>query len=222
MQRRRRLELLLIRAEEMEKGSVYSFSDQIINGLRKANELAVVGVGNAMSLACKAVQRSSSISKVAIDELSLDYIGSPTLALGGVFFILNKESKKNWDSEKEEIEKKMKLNFEPDGQLIIITRNLMPEKIIPLCLSKLSQLEFLKISATGTTINRAVLVALELARGDIAKDVLGIALVALSTVKFPAPAGESSVLETAMDIFIKKNVKTAYSEKHRQIIRMLQ
>jgi DNA-binding protein len=222
MQRRRRLELLLIKPEEMEKGSVHTFSEQIINGLRKEKELAVVGVGNAMSLACKAVQRSSNISKVAIDELSLDYLGSPTLGLGGVFFILNKESRKNWDSEKEKIEKKMKLNFEPDGQLVVVTKNLMMEKIIPLCLSKLSQSEALKISATGTTINRAVLVALELTRGDIAKDVWGIELVALSTVKFPAPAGESSVLETAIDIFIRKNLKISYSEKHRQIIKLLQ
>jgi DNA-binding protein len=206
----------------MEKGSVYSFSDQIINALRKEKEIAVVGVGNAMSLACKAVQRSSSISKVAIDELSLDYIGSPTLALGGVFFILNKESKKNWDSEREKIEKTMKLNFEPDGQLVIITKDSIMEKIIPLCLSKLSRSESLKISATGTTINRAVLVALELTRGDIAKDVWGIDLVVLSTKKFPAPGGESSFLETAMDVFIKKNLKISYSEKHRQVIKMLQ
>jgi hypothetical protein len=212
--------LLLIRPEEVEKGGVYSFSDQIINGLRKEEELFVVGVGNAISLACMAVQRSSSIAKVAINELSLDYIGSPTLGLGGVFFVLNKESKRDWDGEKKKLEEGMKLSFERDGQLIVVSKNLLPEKAIPLCLSKMAESELLKISATGNTINRAALITLELTKGDIAKDVLGIVLTTLSTVKFSA--GTATVLETAMDIFIKKGVKTYYSAKHKKILKMLE
>jgi hypothetical protein len=212
--------LFLIKPESVEKGSVYSFSGQIINELRRQEELCVVGIGSAISLASMAVQRSCSIAKIAINELSLNYIGSPTLGLGGVFLVLNKESKRNWDSEKKKLEKGMKLSFERDGQLIIVSRNLLPEEVIPLCLSKLAKSELLKISATGNAINRAALIALELTKGDIARDELGIELVTLSTVEFEI--SKTNIPETAMDIFIRKGAKTFYSKKHEEILKILE
>jgi hypothetical protein len=211
--------LLLIKQDDVQKGGVYQFSDQIINGLRKETEMFVVGVGSAISMACMAVQRASSISKVAIDEVSLDYVGSPALGLGGVFFILNKESTRDWDAEKTELEKKMKLTFEHGGQLIVVSNALSPEKAIPLSLSRLSQSDLLKISAAGSAINRAALIALELTKGNIARDRLGLCLVAISTVKHTVK--ETVVPETVMDIFIRKGFETVYSKKHNGILKML-
>jgi hypothetical protein len=44
-----------------------------------------------------AVQRSRNIARVSIDDLSLDYVGSPTLGICGAFFVLTKEEEKDWD-----------------------------------------------------------------------------------------------------------------------------
>ena len=212
--------LLLIKPELLEKGSAFEFSDQIINSLRKEDELFVVGIGSAVSLACMAVQRSTSLARASVDELSLSYIGSPMLGLGGVFFVIGKEPKRDWEKERKDLEKGMNLSFDRNGQLVVISRKLLPEKTIPLCLSKLLEADSLKISATANSINRAVSIALELTEGTIAPYELCIPLVSLSTVKFVGE--ENTVLETAMDIFLKKGKKAPRSKKHEQMLKELQ
>lgn len=216
----RLLHLILVKPEDMEKGSVYHFSEQIINTLRTEDEIGVVGFGNAVSLTCMAVQLSSNIAKVLIGELTIDYVGSPTLGLAGVFFLLTKESTVDWEKRKNEIESKMKLNFEHDGQLVIITKKLPPERIIPLCLTKLSISDLLEIVATGSLINRASSIVMELTKGKIAKDIIGIKLVSLSTVKFEVEA--QTILDTRMTIILEKGSKTSYSEKHKQMLKLLE
>jgi hypothetical protein len=211
---------ILIKPEFVEKGSAVKFSDQIINILRTEDELFVVGIGNATSLACMAVQRSASMARVFINELSLSYIGSPALGLAGVFFVLNSEPRRNWESEKEALEKGMNLSFDRSGQLIVISKRLLPEKIIPLCLFKFLETDLLKISATAGSIYRAISTALELTEGKIAPYELCIPLVALSTMKFTV--GENISLETGIDIFIRKGKKTAHSGKHEQMLKDLQ
>jgi len=214
------MELILIKPEDLAKGSAYRFSGQIINGLRKEKELSVVGFGNAISLACMAVQISSSIANVSVSELSLDYIGSPKLAISGIFFILDKESKINWDEKKVNVESKMKLNFERDGQLVVVSKKLSPDEIMPLCLSKLAKSDLLKITGAGVSISRAVSVALELTKGNIAKEPWGIKLVTLSTVPFKVE--ETTVFGTGIEIFLEKGSQTCYTEKHKQILKMLE
>jgi hypothetical protein len=114
-------DLILIRPDDIQKGSSYRFSDQIINGLRKEEELFVVGMGNAISLACATVQRATSLTKGAISEISIDNIGSSKLGLSGVFIVLNKVSKRDLSSEAKELEKGMRLTFDRNGQLLIVS-----------------------------------------------------------------------------------------------------
>jgi len=211
---------ILIRPENLGKGSAYHYSDQIINGLRTEKELSVIGFGNAISLGCMAVQISTRIANVYINELSLDYVGAPALGISGVFFVLGKKSKVDWEEEKRKLESKMKLTFEHEGQLIVVSRKLSPDKMVPLCLSKLARSESLKITAAGTSINRAASLTLELTKGDITKEPVGIRLVTLSTIEFEAEPKKT--LGTGMEIYLKKGACTTYSEKHKQILRMLQ
>jgi len=201
------------------RGKAHHFSDQIINELRREKELGVIGFGNAISLACMAVQISSSIANVSISELSLDYIGPPTLGISGVLFILSKESKVDWGEKKEGLESKMNLTFERDGQLVIISKNLSPDKMIPLCLSKLTKSELLKITAVGTSINRLASLTLELTKGDIAKEPVGIELVTLSTITFETEP--KAFVATSLEVYLKRGIHTTYSKKHKEILKML-
>ena len=50
-------ELILIRPDDVQKGSTYKYSDLIINSLRKVDEIFVVGMGSAMSSASAAVSQ---------------------------------------------------------------------------------------------------------------------------------------------------------------------
>jgi len=214
------MDLVLIRPEDLGRGAAYRFSDQIVNGLRKERELAVVGFGNAISLACMAVQISSGIANVSIGELSLDYIGAPSLAISGVFFVLDKESRVNWEEEKKKIDDKMKLDFSRDGQLVVVSRRLSPEKMVPLCLAKIARSGLLKIAARGISINRAVSLALEIARGNIAKEPVGITLVTLSTVTLRRE--DTEAFATAMEIYLHKGVQTVYTAKHKEVLEKLE
>lgn len=211
-------ELLLIRPDDVQKGSTYRYSDQIINLLRKVDEIFVVGMGSAMSLASAAVSRATSISKVSISEVTIDYIGAPKLGIGGVFFVLCRESGIDWDAKKKEMEKGMNLSFDRTGQLLVVSNNLPTERAIPMALSRIAESGCLKISAAGTAINREVPIALELTKGDIAKDELGIALVVVFSTKYTRDG--ITVPETVMEIFITKG-KKPLSKKHDLILKLL-
>jgi len=179
-----------------------------------------VGFGNGTALACMAVQISSSIANVFIKEMSLDFISSPALRIGAVFFVLGKERAVDWEKRKKEFDDKMKLDFSRDGQLIVVSRDLTPDKAIPLSLSKLARSEMLKIMAAGSAINRAVSLALELAKGDIAKEPIGIEFVVLSTIRFKIE--NADVQGTGIEIYLRKGVQTVYTPKHKEITKMLQ
>lgn len=214
------MELILIRPEDVAKGSAYHFSDQVINMIRTDREFAVVGFGNAIALACMAVQVSSNIANVSIREISLDYIGAQTLGIGGIIIILGKEGKIDWSQKKKALDEKMKLDFTRDGQLIVISRNLSTDQVIPLSLAKLSKSELLKITATGPAINRATLLALELAKGNIAKEPIAIELVVLTTIEVKTQAG--SIQATGIEIYLRKGITTVYTQKHQEILKMLE
>jgi len=215
-----KMKLILIKPEAVERGGAYRFSDQIINGLRTEKELSVVGFGNAIALTCMAVQVSSNIANVSIRELSLDYIGAPALQIGGVIVILDKERVVDWNQKKKALDEKMKLDFSREGQIIVISQKLSADQVVPLSLSKLARSELLKITATGTAINRATLLALELTKGNIAKECVGIELVTLSTVEFRKESRVEQI--TGIEIYLRKGIQTAYTPKHKEVLKMLE
>ena len=213
-------DLLIIKPEDVQKGSVYRFSDQIINTLRKVEELFVVGTGIAISLTATAVSRAASIANVNIGEVTLDYIGAPKLGIGGIFFVLNKEPRIDWEAKKNDLEKTLNLSFDRGGQLLIISNNLPNDRAIPLALSRVAETGSLKISAAGTAINREVPIALELVKGGLAKEELGIELVFVTTKPHKLDDTGTVRPETIMEIFISKG-KKHLSRKHEQILKML-
>ena len=214
------MKLIVIKPETVARGSAFQFSNQIINAIREDKELAVVGFGNATALACMAVQLSSNLAKVSPREISLDYVGAPTLGIGAVVIALDKETPIDWQKKAQELDGKMNLDFSREGQIIVISKNLSADQIIPMSLSKLSKSNYLKITAAGVAINRAVPLALELAKGDIAKFPIGVELVVLATIELK---GETGTVEgTSMQIYLRKGIKTAYTPKHREIMKMLQ
>lgn len=214
------MKLIVVKPESVARGSAFQFSNQIINALREDKELGVVGFGNATALACMAVQLSSNLARVSPEEIALDYLGAPSLGIGAVVIALSKETNVDLPKKVRELDAKLNLDFSREGQIIVISRNLSPDQVVPMSLAKLAKSDYLKITAAGVAINRAVPLALELARGDIAKFPIGIELVALETIEL---RGETGTVEgTSMQIYLKKGVKTVYTPKHRGIMKMLE
>jgi len=211
------MEILVIRPDDVGKGKVNVFSDVIINKMAKVDELDVIGISNGLSLACSATRMSSEFARVHIKEVFLDYLDIPILGkIAGIFFTLTGEQTVDWDSEKASLEKEMKLTFAADGQLVVISQNLPVEQMIPLCLRKLWKNDTIKIQACGAAINRAANLALEITKGKISKEVVGIALMALSTIRGTYEGKETAM--TGLEIFLRKGSETKYSKHHETIL----
>ncbi len=211
------MELLIIRPDDVGKGQVSVFSDQIINRMSKISQLDVIGIGSGVSLACQAVCRSSEFARIHVSEIFVDYLDIPILGKMGAFFLtLSGEKAVDWEAEKEKLEKGMKLTFGVDGQLLVISQKLPPEQIIPLCLKKLWRNDTVKILAYGTSIIRATNLALEITLGKISKEVVGVALMVLST-KIATIEGKETPI-TGLEIFLKKGNETKYSKHHKTVL----
>lgn len=213
-------EIILVRPEEIGKGRAFFYRDKIINEMRKAKELDVIGITNAISLTCSAVRMSLEIAGIYVQEMCLDYIPLPILSrVSAIFFALGLEPKPDWEVEKAKLEKDMKLDFDREGQLVVVSRKLSPEQMVPLCLSKLSHSDRLKVAGSGFWINRTATLALEITKGSISKGPVAIELMGLSTAKFSTPDGEKST--TILEIFLKAGKTTEYSPRHHTVISKL-
>lgn len=211
------MEILIVRPDDVGKGKVNVFSDQIINRMAKVDELDIVGISNGISLVCSAVRMSSEFARVHIKEVFLDYLDIPILGrMGGIFFTLTGEQTVDWDSEKAKLEKEMKLSFAADGQLVVVSQNLPAEQMIPLCLKRLWKNDTVKIQACGASINRAANLALEITRGKISPEVVGVVLMTLSTIRGTFEGRDTAI--TGLEIFLRKGIETEYSKHHESVI----
>jgi hypothetical protein len=211
------MNILLIRPEEIGKGRAFFYSDKIINEMTSSEQLDVVGISNAIALTCQAVQMSTEIASVNIKEISLNYISLPIFGnIGGIIFTLSQKPDNNWGDKKNSIEEKMDLTFRRDGQIIVVSKSLPPETMIPLTLRKLSKAEKIKLMGSGQMINRVANLALEITKGKISRDKIGIELIVLSSKKFTTPQGEKST--TNLEIFLKKGLVSTPTRRHSMVL----
>ena len=188
--------------------------------MKTTEELDLIGISNAISLACSSVQASSRIASIYVEEVCLDYIPISVLGkVGGIFFLLSRKPTVDWESKKTEIEKGMTLDFTKEGQLVVVSRKLSPEQMIPLCLSKLSKSAKLKIMSSGFFMNRVATLALEVTKGGISKGPVAIELITLSTFEVETPDGLKTT--TALEIHLKSGEKTKYTKRHLKNLSLL-
>lgn len=210
-------EPIIIKPEDLSTKDVTFFSQQIIRSMIKYEELDVIGISSAIFLACSAVNVSTNIANIYVNSLSLDYIDIPVIGkFEGSFFVLSREPKIDWTAERQKLDKEMKLTIEPDGQLVVVSRRVSPEKMITICLWKLSKFDLVKIIAAGTAINNAVAVALQVARGGISKEPVALRLVTLTTVPSKETTPPKPV--TGIEIYLQKGMETTYDKRHLKIL----
>jgi len=209
--------LILIKPDDIiGKGAIF-FSQQIIDAIMKSEEVDVIGFGTSIFLTCSAVNISTNIANIHIHDISLDYIEIPVIGKNEVilFTLKNFPPEKPLETLAKEIDKRLNLSFSSNGQLIVVSRKQNIEKMVTLCLWKLSKMDEIKLMAGGTAINNAVKIALILSKGGIAKEPVSIKLISLETfqrsrVQPPKPI-------TGISIYLGKG-QTEIVERHRNII----
>ena len=195
-------------------------SERVILGMMKAEQLDIIGLNTAVFLACSAINIATEIANIHVNELCVDYIKVPVLGrFEAVFARVGKEPKIDIKSRIEEEEKGMNLTTDREGQLIAVRRGGRIEKLVTLCLLKLSRVEKLKLIAAASAINDAVSLALHLTQGSISKEPIGITFISFSSIQ---SRDDPTKKMTGISIFLEKGQKTAYSKRHQELVKKLE
>ena len=195
-------------------------SERVILGMMKAEQLDIIGLNTAVFLACSAINIATEIANIHVNELCVDYIEIPVLGrFEAVFVRVGKEPKIDINSRIEEEEKGMNLTTDREGQLIAVRRGGRIEKLVTICLLKLSRVEKLKVIAAASAINDAVSLVLQLTQGSISKEPIGITFISFSTIQ---SRDDPTKKMTGISIFLKKGQKTAYSRRHQELVKKLE
>lgn len=209
--------LIVIKPDDvMTRGSTY-FSQQIISSIMNLGEVDVIGLGTAIFLACSGVNISMDIASVYVHEISLDYVDIPVLGRFEVilFTLKNKPLEKPLKFLADEIDKELNLTLTPEGQLIVVSRRQSIEKMVALCLWKMSRFDQIKVIGGGTAINNAAKIALTLSKGGISKAPTYIKLISLDKLKRTRGAIEKPI--TGIEIYLEKG-KEKVSKRHKKLL----
>lgn len=218
MYRMSEIEPLIIKPQDLSL-KVSDLSEKVVLNLMKSEEFDVIGLSDAIFLACSAVNIATDIANAHVNELYADTLEIPILgSMEAIFIRVGREAKLDVAKRIEEEEKGMILTTDKEGQLITVRRGLRMEKLVTLCLIKLSKTEKLKLIAAASAINDAVKLALQLTKGPVAKEPVGISFMTLYSI----PSREDPQKKmTAISIYLEKGRKTEYSKRHQELIKKL-
>jgi len=209
---------LIIKPQDLSL-KVSDVSEKVVLNLMQLEEFDVIGLSDAIFLSCSAVNIATEIANAHINEFYADTLEIPILGkLEAVFIRVGREPKRNIAKQIEEEEKGMILTTERDGQLIAVRRGTRMETLVTICLIKLSKVEKLKIVAAASAINDAVRLALEITKGPVAREPIGISSMNLYSIQSREDPQKKM---TAISIYLRKGHETQYSRSHQELIKKL-
>lgn len=208
---------IYIKPDDIDKNASH-FSNEIINTIMNSKAVDVVSFGTSIFLACAAVNISTDIANVHLHDIGFDYVDIPIFGKNEIMFLTLRNTPKepSLNSLSKELDKTLKLTFEPKGQLIVVSREQSVEKMIPLCLWKLSKSNVIKIVAGGSIVNNAVKIALKLLKGGISKDPLRVKLISLERLE--RTKVQPGKLITGIAIYLEKGKESTLSEHHMVLL----
>jgi DNA-binding protein len=189
-------------------------AEKIISGIMESGELDVIGVSDAMFLACSAINMTTEIANIFINETFIEPLEDS--ALGKVSAISAHLSQTENLDFKKLVEKEDKEMVE--DQVVSVSRGISMDKLLTICLLKLSRYDKVKLMAAGGAINDAVSLALKVTTGKISKDAVGVNLVDIYSI---VSREDKNRKITAVSIYLKKGVTTEYSKRHSDFLEKL-
>ena len=139
---------------------VSEVAEKIISGIMETGELDVIGVSDAMFLACSATNMATEIARIYIDEICVDTLEIPVLGkIAAVSSHLSQTKKIDFIKLVEDEDSTMEQKGE---QTISVSRGVKMDRLLTLCLLKFSKVDRLKIIAAGGAINEAISLVLKL------------------------------------------------------------
>lgn len=214
-----KIEPLIIRPSDLTL-KVTDLSEKVIANLMKAKDFDVIGLGDAIFLACSAVNITTDIANAYINGLSIDNFEIPVLgSINAIFIGIGREPEIDTTKRIEEEEKGMTLTTGREGQVIAVRRGAPIERLVTLCLIKLSKVAKLKIIAAASAINDAVELAINMTKGPVSKEPIGVSFMDLYPI---AQREDPQKKMTAISIYLQKGQKTICDDRHRKLVKTLE
>jgi hypothetical protein len=195
-----RLPPILIRPQDATARLVNDLAEEIIQRSLSVEYLDVVGIGSAISHTCSVVGVATSIAKIYVKKLLLDYVETPVVGpFETIYFSLTTKSSTEHEEKVAKLEAELVQNRPgPGGQLVLVSKLAEVRRITTTCLYKMREFELLKIEAAGSAIGSAASAALQVVR--LSKESARIEAVGLETIQSKVTGRPSS----ALSIYIRR------------------
>jgi len=186
----------------------------IISGILETGSVSVVGVNDAIFLACSAINMATEIAKVHVDDIDISPLEVP--AFGKVAVVSAHLSQKQAGdyailAQQEDVAM-------TEEQTVSVSRASTPERLITISLLRLAKFDKIKIAAAGGSINDAIVLALKLTGGQISKEAVGIKLFHLYSIIMRNDPTKSIA---AVSIYLEKGVTTRYTKRQTELLKSL-
>ena len=191
--------------------------ERIISGILETGEITVIGINDAMFSACSAINMATEIAKVYINDICITNLEIPVL--GKTYAISAYLAQKQiWDYSKFAEQEEKEMNDIAD-QTISVSRGTAMERLLTISLLRLAKFDEVRIVAAGSSINDAVVLALELTNGQISKDIIGIKLIHLYSILMRNDPTKSIA---AVSIYIQKGISTRYIKRQTDLLKKIE
>ena len=182
-------------------------TEMIISGIMDAGEVDVIGVGDAMSIVCSALNLSCEIAKIYINQISFENLEDPVLGKTAVIFA-HLAQLELVDYEKLVAEEE-KIMDNINDRTISVGHEIPMEKLLTRSLMALARFDEIKLIAAGGSINEAISLALKLTTGQISRGTVGVKLIYLYSINM---RNDSAKRISAISIYLQKGIMTEPSD----------
>jgi hypothetical protein len=188
----------------------------IISGIMENGSVSVVGLDEAMFLACSAINMATEIAKVYIDDIDIAPLEVPTL--GKVSVVAAHLSQKQAGDYTALAEVEDKGMIDGVEQTVSVSRAATFERLLTISLLRLAKFDKVKVVAAGGSINDAIALTLKLTNGQISKEPVGIKLFHLYSIVMRNDPTKSIA---AVSIYLQKGVTTRYTKRQNELLKSL-
>jgi DNA-binding protein len=182
-------------------------TERIISCIMDDGAVDVVGVGDAMFLACSAINLSCEIAKIYINQISIGNLEDTHLGkTAAIFTQLAQQESTDFERLVAEEEKAMD-NI--GDRTVSVGHEIPMEKLVTRSLMALARFDEIKLIAAGGSINEAVSIALRLTAGQISKGPVGVKLIYVYSINM---RNDPAKRISAISIYLKKGITTEVAD----------
>ena len=191
--------------------------ERIISGILESGEVDVIGINDAIFLACSAVNMATEIANVHINDLCIGYLEAPAqVKASAILMHLGQKQICDYAKLAEQEEKGMR---DVEEQTVSVSRAATMERLLTISLLRLAKFDEIRIVAAGGSISDAVSLALRLSTGQISKETVGTKLVNLYSISMRNDPTKSIA---AVSIYLQKGLSAIYSKRQSDLFKKVE